>query len=430
MTSRAPQGYERQQAPQQRNPLDGITGSFNDPNALGDALRRAQQSCNLVGPITVGALPMGCRVAMTAVLINPDPKGGDIYDVGMGKFALSKSAIDRIANAAGVETPVSICKEYAPNYCHWYVERSMYGLDGRPRRQSGTKILDLRPGSQYRKGLQAKAKARGKEPDSQVNEILNQLGGHAETKARLRADRALLGLRTYTADELRRPFVLASLMFTGESDDPATRAMFAQGIMNRMLGGSAALFGAQVQQQQAMAPPMMMGSGGGHTAPMLTAGPQGGYSAGALPPMGGDVDDIDEDGDNGDGGGDNGAPQDDGLASVEWAKVKSAGDFIVPMGNDKGKKISEIRDTSWIRGIFEKDVANPEKERFRGATLSKLKAIYDLMRRQGEVTPMDAPPPQQASAAAQGQQAPQSHGGGQQGLPIDDMDPDNYDRTA
>lgn len=398
MTTGTPTGYDRRgQQSRAANPLDGITGSFAKAEDISAALQRAQQTCNLVGPIAVGSMPEGHEVIITSLLLNPDPKAGDVYKVG-DKYAPSKPAIDRIANAAGVSTVESTCMQYAPQLCQYKVVRQMRGLDGTLRRAEGQRLIDLRPNSEYFKSLTA----------AQAKEVGKMLPAHTETKARLRADRALLGIRTYTADELRRPFIIASIQFTGRSNDPAIRQMFAMMIAQNALSGSTAMFGPPPQPAYAL--PM----GGGAPPPML---PQHHAPAGAPtygPPAGGFASPGDDFDDQGGGGGDD-APPENGPA-VNWAAVKSAGDFAIAFGKDKGKKISEVRDLSWMRGILEGDIDNPEKANFRDASLRKLKAIYELLRSRGEVTPLDAAAPPPPSAPGSGRGAPP---------PVDDYaDPD------
>src|SRR5262249_3765150 len=77
------------------------------------------------------------------------------------------------------------------------------------------------------------------------------------------------------------------------------------------------------------------------------------------------------------------------LGTINWAQVKSAGDFKILFGKDKGKTISQVRDLSWLRGILEKDLADPDKAQFHKSSAEKLKAIYERLRNEGEVTPLD-----------------------------------------
>ncbi len=93
------------------------------------------------------------------------------------------------------------------------------------------------------------------------------------------------------------------------------------------------------------------GGGGGDYAPREASG-GGGYAA----PRGG-------------GGGGN---------------VTSAGDFEVAFGRDKGKRISEVGDLSWLRGTLERDLADSSKERFHDKARGQLAAIdAELARRTG-----------------------------------------------
>lgn len=393
------------------SPLSGIIGNFSDPAAIGAALERAAKVANIVGPITVGAVPVGCEVVIAAVRLNGDAKGSDVHDVGMGKFGLLRPAVDKIANAAGVVTVETRCIAFSRDYCEWIATRQMRGLDGSPVRATCSRVIDLRPGSAYRKSLEAKAKAKGRDPMSQVNEILAMLGAHAETKARLRADRGLLGIRTYTPEELQRPFIVAKLMFTGKTDDPALKQMFAMGTMQAMLGGSLAMWGAP------QPPPFAMMGAAGPSMPQFGAPPPM-----AALPQGGDIVDVDDD--DADSVDSAAAP-----VAIDWKTIKAATNFEVKFGKDKGKRFNDLdsRGVEWWRKKLEADKDNPDQEKYRGLILSQLKAVYERLRSEGEVTPLDAPatppagntPPSNRGAAAAAE-APDFGG--------DAADPDNDGR--
>jgi hypothetical protein len=131
-------------------------------------------------------------------------------------------------------------------------------FDGRECIIQGTKEMDLRRDSaqveslmeRYHDGL-AKWKAGGergyepRDPTAQIREMRLHLVSHAESKARLRAIRAL-GIRTsYTVAELAKPFVVSRLMFTGHSHNPELRRMFAEMQARAMIAGSRALYGTE-----------------------------------------------------------------------------------------------------------------------------------------------------------------------------------------
>jgi single-strand DNA-binding protein len=62
----------------------------------------------------------------------------------------------------------------------------------------------------------------------------------------------------------------------------------------------------------------------------------------------------------------------------------SAGDFEVAFGRDKGKRISEVQDLSWLRGALERDLADASKARFHEKARGQLAAIdAELARRPG-----------------------------------------------
>src|SRR5690606_30110650 len=87
--------------------------------------------------------------------------------------------------------------------------------------------------------------ARSKSGDitKQLRELRLHILAHAESKAKNRAIRSL-GLKpAYTRADLEKPFVVAKLMWTGQSDNPELAMRFAEMTAARMLGGSRALFG-------------------------------------------------------------------------------------------------------------------------------------------------------------------------------------------
>jgi hypothetical protein len=65
----------------------------------------------------------------------------------------------------------------------------------------------------------------------------------AETKSRLRAVRSLEVRTSYSPEELRKPFVVARCMWTGQTDDDELRRTFAIMQAERFMGARAALYG-------------------------------------------------------------------------------------------------------------------------------------------------------------------------------------------
>lgn len=233
-----------------------VTGSFNDAEEVTNVLQYAAKNYHLVSPATAcGAVPEGCSIAMSTVLVDVE---NETYDVG-GKRGLAKSALDKIAAAAGISWDARISGRLDdgsdPHYVMWRAVGQMRHLDGTLVQIVGTKEMDLRQGSAQVEALweryesklaKWKESRRGyepKPPTGQIREMRLHIVAHAESKARLRAIRSL-GVRAAYADaELKKPFVIAKIMWTGQTKDPELRRAFAMKQADAMLGGHKSLYG-------------------------------------------------------------------------------------------------------------------------------------------------------------------------------------------
>jgi hypothetical protein len=236
-----------------------------DAARITEALEAAASQCHLVSPATsCGTLPEGCAVALSTVRVDVAETypiaGGDGDSAGSAKVGLSKTALDRIASAAGVswdpERSHRLDDGRDPRYCAFLAVGTLRHFDGREVVIQGTKEMDLREGSAQVEALMERYRAKLKrweasgkrgypprDPSAQIREMRLHILGHAETKARLRAIRAL-GIRTsYSTQELAKPFVVARLMFTGETADPELRREFARMQATALLAGARALYG-------------------------------------------------------------------------------------------------------------------------------------------------------------------------------------------
>lgn len=217
-----------------------MSGTSRDAQVLTGQLQYAQANYHLVSPATsVGSLPEGCEVALCKVLI----EGAETYPVGGGKKGLQKSALDKIAAAAGVSWDPRQSRRLDdgsdPYYCAYLAVGTYRHFDGTVITIQGTKEMDLRPGSAQVQKINETSSAAA----VQLRDTRAHIVAHAESKARLRAIRSL-GLRSsYTDDELRKPFVVARLMWTGRTEDPTLRRIFAEMQAKAMIGGVQALYG-------------------------------------------------------------------------------------------------------------------------------------------------------------------------------------------
>jgi hypothetical protein len=246
-------------ARQQHTP-GAIEGNFRDPNKATAALKEAAEAFHLVSPAPmVGALPEGCAVALALVRISPDDP--HLYKVG-DKMALDKTHLSTIANAIGASTVYSRRTDDGshPHYCSWTVKVRFRQFDGTWLSRQGSVEMDVREpfGAEYVDAVR-KAEKAGRDATGQLGELRRFIARHAESKALNRAYAALGIRRSYTRAELERPFCVARIVFTGQSDDPAARAQFREGIMNSFLGSSEDAFGpadqSQPMEQLASPPP-------------------------------------------------------------------------------------------------------------------------------------------------------------------------------
>jgi len=238
--------------PQHSGAALAIEGNFSDPTRATVALKEAAEAYHLISPATmVGALPEGCAVSLALVRISPDDP--HLYSVG-GKMALDKTHLASIANAIGASTVFSRRTDDGsdPHYCAWTVKVRYRQFDGTWLSRQGSVEQDLREpyGAEYVDAVRKAEDAKPpRDPSKQIGELRRFISRHAESKALNRAYAALGIRRSYTRQELARPFCVARIVFTGQSDDPAARAQFREAIMQSFLSSSEDAFGPADQSE-------------------------------------------------------------------------------------------------------------------------------------------------------------------------------------
>lgn len=192
---------------------------------------------NLLLPrVEVGSLPVGTQLAVRVVTVDTAERSGDVYRVEGNKLGLSKSALNRIAMAAGI-TWVSVRRiddRTHPHYCECEARASATDFDGTVRESIGIKTIDLR--SDAGEGIPGKDAASMS--DRQLPQARKFISGVCASKAMNRAIANILSIRrAYTAQELERPFVVPKLV-PDTSNPVAQRAVLSQ-----MLGATQMLYG-------------------------------------------------------------------------------------------------------------------------------------------------------------------------------------------
>jgi len=214
--------------------------TFGDLSQLEGAMKRMAASCNLIAPIVaLDHIPMFHEVSLRVVSIDPESETYVPKNSG-GKRALTKTALGKLCQAARIEwdgvKSGRVDDRSDPHYVHFRSVGYWPDFDGRTALQiSGEKQMDLRDGSPMASGMS----------DKQLMQARTYILEHAESKAKNRAIRQALALKSsYTEEELKRPFVVPTLVETGRCDDPELRRLYyekkldGKGLATRMLFGS------------------------------------------------------------------------------------------------------------------------------------------------------------------------------------------------
>lgn len=246
--------------------LDRLVGDKTDPAGITNALQYAARAYHLISPSTTcGALPIGHAIRLDAVVIDVDE---ETYETDDEKRGLHRAALQRIASGVGLSWIGSTRLDDGANPWYWNIRADgvFRSFDGTIEARVGTDELDLRPGAPQRdlivqraidKALKDALDARhakvfrnadpydvGRQRgENQVRAMAIKGYARCETTAQLRAIRSM-GLRhSYTAAELRKPFVCARLIWTGRSDDPEIQRLLVEASVKRAMQGTALVYG-------------------------------------------------------------------------------------------------------------------------------------------------------------------------------------------
>jgi len=184
---------------------------------------------NVLAPATVTEVTPWHQVTVSQVQLSPDPRnGGDVYPQS-GKLALTKIALLKLADAAGIRFKSRTqLKRHKDGSFEAYCIAEKQDPDGTWRQY---------PGSYYWDTPQRVSDVR--DPDSRKGQaelrMIKTFGAQrAETGAMNRAIRAIIGIKsTYTPAEIQRPFVVARVSFN-PFNDPAIRDAYREALVVRL----------------------------------------------------------------------------------------------------------------------------------------------------------------------------------------------------
>lgn len=403
--ARDPRQQPRGAAPQQQAPRstvqwaqDAISGCCPTAEEARKRIATAHGRCHIIGGSSSFVVPLGHEVMLTVVPIilaetyqtskPKQPKEGE--SPVEERRGIGKATLMAVAAAAGVQWTSSYRLPPMGDslYVRWKAIGAYRDLAGVWRQIEGDRDSDFRNGS---------PQIEGKTPGD-VAGLRSNIMRSTSTKAKLRAIREAFAIpASMTRSELDKPFVVARLVLTGNVADREDRATFIRALVEQSSASVSMLYGIAPQSTLALpgpqgAPRHALGPGSGYGAPMLTQGavidpagegdagnPEAAEAGGDMPPPPPPA-----------------PPPVDLSAPIDWRAVKSAGNWTAPFGKNKGAKLSDMdgHDVAWWRKTFEGDLANPEKQQYRASALSRLKAIYERQHQEGEITPLDAPPPE------------------------------------
>lgn len=236
-----------------------LGASIAEGGNLMATLEKLSESAILVAPtVACQRLPEGVEVVIS--MVRADTKSKDVYPtVHRGKDAppkpddelgLSGALLFRIAAAAGMtwvrDATVRVDDGKNPYRVYYRTWVRWQDIDGSFHEVPGECDCDLSDGGAQAIEIVNKAKQRDREPEKQLAEARKFIQRSTLTKAMDSAIRKALGLRhSYTRKELEeKPFAVVKPFFTGHTDDPALKPLFAQIVAQRFGLAVPQLYGA------------------------------------------------------------------------------------------------------------------------------------------------------------------------------------------
>jgi len=215
---------------------------FNEIDDAQEAIEKARASgkYNILSPVEViDFIPEFHSVSVRKITIDTREmrNGGEIYNVS-GKFALAKTALDRIALNLGVSWDPRYSRqlddESEPHYCAFFAVGWLPDFDGKTLHCiDGVARLDLRDGSSLCRKLAneadksaAKYNKQSDKGEARIREMRAKILEHTQSRAKNRAIRTCGIKSAYTIEDLQKPFIVVRLVETGHTDDPELKRLY------------------------------------------------------------------------------------------------------------------------------------------------------------------------------------------------------------
>ena len=207
--------------------------------AVGDYIGRTDVNLLLPTMPQSGSIAYAHVPRVSIVRIDPNKDNGDVYPVDGGRLALTKPALNRLANAGGIQYRTRRVDDRSnPRFCEYECESVMRSESGEPLVRVYHKSIDMDRKEASIRARQTDAAKAAKE----IAQFFEHMEARCETGAINRAIRGQFGLKAgYSAADLMKPFVVLRVDFQPDASDPvAKRFMLERGdAATRALFGSA-----------------------------------------------------------------------------------------------------------------------------------------------------------------------------------------------
>lgn len=221
-----------------------------------------KQRYNVLVPKEIGQIPPFHMPHMSIVQVDAGKDAGETYPLPGGKFGLSKVVLDRIAQAGSITWIPDACQSgwRTPRKYRYFAVGVVKGLDAVRRTIIGEKEIDLDVvDEELRQNLPKRWERMERKPhmgfdqwfkNTLAEESLQfkkHVAARCESGAKNRAIRSAYGLKSsYSAEELKHPFVIPRVVPSFDLSDPETKKM----VLADALGIVPELYGKPIEQKQ------------------------------------------------------------------------------------------------------------------------------------------------------------------------------------
>lgn len=228
--------------------LEDILGPSRDVAEINARLEWAAQHCNLIAPASsIVHVPQFHAISFTVARIGER----DYYcpDSRKGNYAFNKRGVTIIAGEANISWHPGFTRRVDdgqnPRYCEAIATAVYFNFDSTVRTVPATKSCDLTDGSDEVDQIFLEADSPQK-AEARLRNKRHFIREHVDSGAKVRAMKDCQVKDYYSREEIGRPFVVAKLVRTGQSDDPELQREYALMQAELALKAASALFGGEL----------------------------------------------------------------------------------------------------------------------------------------------------------------------------------------